>query len=98
MTNKKNLENVIITNQSFEEAGGVKVYPDLEIAEVVITRCDSYKAVCSNAIEDLKTIALEKGYTHVFRIQETHNSAYTHAGVLHHYIGLMGTGYKPKSK
>ena len=94
-------ELVKITNQSFQEAGGLEVFSDLEMVDIIsaeasITGCR--EPVAKSANEELIKEAKKNEMSHVFRVKYTWGkdcSRHPSYGTYHTCFAI-GTGYKKK--
>ncbi|NQV18653.1 MAG: hypothetical protein HQ534_08945 [Armatimonadetes bacterium] len=82
-----------LTNQTFMEAGGNEVYPDLEMVGIVASeeinrRESSYDIVMDDLNSSLKRNANNKGCSYIFNIKYEH--------IEKGHSTAIGTGYKPK--
>lgn len=93
---------VKITNQSFRDAGGLEVFPDLEIQEIIFTEgtghCDEqgHVAASRKANENLTSKAIQLGYTHIFKATYEFKT-YGHPNNDNFTCYVMGTGYAPRT-
>jgi len=103
------LDDITLTNQSFQDAGGSGAFPNLEMGGLVnITThflycrgIDFNKNVhttdyLDKALDNLKKIAARQGYTHVFNVQYAHYTAYSDHEKTSEFM-ITGTGYSPKA-
>ncbi|MFA4960882.1 MAG: hypothetical protein WC548_04440 [Candidatus Pacearchaeota archaeon] len=95
-------QRVVITNQSFRDAGGLETFPDLEIQDMIVCKAIGEEhggriSAISAGIAQLRSTALEQGCSHVFKVEyETiPNPNYHHS---YHIFDceIKGTPYKPK--
>jgi hypothetical protein len=90
-----NFLDVKLTNQSFRDAGGREVFPDLEIDAPlrVVTNGDDDEEIWEYANDRLRQEAQKKGDTCVFGI----NYELKRSSPLWDFeCTAIGTGYKPK--
>lgn len=93
---------VVITTQTFAEAGGVSMFPHLEMGQTIIATTDEDRmrnAVLFQKVnDDLVKKARELGYTHLFAVQYEFGE---HQPCKTYKLGgqdlrAIGTGYKSK--
>jgi len=80
------------TNQTFVEAGGNEVYPDLEMVgvvrcEVVNRRNAPYNQIIDELNSSIRRKASKRDYSHIFKIE--------YEVSIEGRSTVMGTGYKP---
>lgn len=90
---------VVMTNQSFAEAGGKEVFPDLEIAGTVVGKLDKGESSghfwnVDRVNKQLDSCASVLGATHIFKVDYLFRPD-EHDG--EELYGAIGTAYKPKS-
>ena len=99
------LKDIILTIQSFRDAGGLDVFPHLEIRSTLRAHGDSWEndqgmeeinkqSALEEANKDLREKAKRGGYTAVFGI--VYNFSKRGCGVCFE-CEAIGTGYKPKA-
>lgn len=91
---------VIMTNQSFVDAGGTEVYPDLEIAGTVVGKLDKEENSghfwnVDRVNKQLDNCAEVLGATHIFNVEYLFRH-HEHGG--EQLYGAVGTAYKPKTR
>ncbi|MFA6022841.1 MAG: hypothetical protein WC781_02015 [Candidatus Pacearchaeota archaeon] len=98
----KKLE-VKITTQSFSEAGGLEVFPDLEMYGILIKEYREFnegrkrEGAILSANELLKKEIIKLGITHIFGIKyELTHARHFHIDYDAYDCLAIGTGYKPK--
>jgi len=97
MTNK----SVKITNQSFRDASGLEVFPDLEMNGIIFARGLGYPekgrgAAFDEANKDLTLEAIKRGCTHIFEATyEFH--IYGHSSNNNFVCHATGTAYIPRN-
>ena len=89
---------VIITNQSFVEAGGKEVFPDLEIAGTVVGKLDKGESSghfwnVDRVNKQLDNCANVLGATHIFKVEYLFRQDEFDGEELY---GAIGTAYKQK--
>ncbi|NQU99450.1 MAG: hypothetical protein HQ538_01820 [Parcubacteria group bacterium] len=106
------MDKVKLTTQSFRDAGGKEVYPNLEMKGIVSEQLDgnyAYYYAMNHLEEALINRAKQKGFTHVFGIEysNVNLNIYSATGITHQdnprsnmptVTRAVGTGYRPKSK
>ncbi len=93
---------VAITTQSFAEAGGVSLFPHLEMDQTIIATTNEDRmpngVLFQKVNDDLVKKARELGYTHLFGVQYEFGEhqpckTYKYGG---QDLRAIATGYKPK--
>ncbi|MFH0711575.1 MAG: hypothetical protein V1889_00445 [archaeon] len=99
----KGKEQVLVTNQSFRGAGGLELFPGLEMGEMLLCRGNGEyhggkESAFRKAIELLKGKADREGCSCVFgvrfKILRKEHCAYS---CDEYYCEVYGTGYRTKS-
>lgn len=90
--------NVAMTNQSFVEAGGKEVFPDLEIVGTVIGKLDKGENSAwfhnKRRVDVLISHSAKNLYaTHIFKVEYLFRPNEFHGEELY---GVIGTAYKSK--
>ena len=62
---------ILLTNQTFEEQGGEKVFPNLSIGKILVAEGEGTTETLANfyARLNLMNKALKEEYTHVFSVE-----------------------------
>ena len=93
----KKLE-VKLTNQSFSDAGGLEVFPELEMGDIVVVlekRIEGYTPAIESTYEKLKEKTKDQGFTHIFGVSHECNlDPDVHPGYNKYQCEAKGTGYK----
>ena len=96
-------KKVILTNQSFEGAGGLAVFSDLEMVDIISVGAKytgGRDLVIKSAHEELQKVARVQKITHVFGITyEWGKNCSRHPGYgVYHTCFVTGTGYKKQNR
>lgn len=94
------MSKIKISNQSFRDAGGTEIYPNLDIEGIVQTitfnHKNSFEELMTKAHYELINKADKLGCTHIFGVE---HKVYTGHGKHPSYgtdYVVTGTAYKPK--
>jgi len=93
---------VIITTQTFREAGGLELFPNLEMGNSFSARKlgdeDGGESSARNkANSELRQMARRRGYTHLFGVRYKFDE-YGHPSRGYAICTTTGTGYKPRGQ
>ena len=94
--NKENLE-VLLTNQSFQEAGGNILFPNLQLQGIITVEEIGGNTGKDSAIEEankkLMEIAKKDGSSHIFKVEYKFGT-YGHPNNNRFYCYAIGTAYR----